>query len=196
MRDRTGSHDHALSHCARREKAGRLTFRIWIPLLCHMPDPYLLIAWHSRTGASEALAQAAARGAGSTGRLIRADQVRPDDLLQASAYLFACPENLATMSGLMKEMFDRCYYPVLGKIEGRAYATIIAAGSDGEGAQRQIDRIATGWRLRRVAEHVIVNLDAQTSAEILAPKSPSKESLDAAEQLGSALAEGINIGIY
>ena len=33
--------------------------------------------------------------------------------------------------------------------QGRAYATVISAGSDGTGAQRQIDRIATGWRLRR-----------------------------------------------
>ena len=48
----------------------------------------------------------------------------------------------------MKEMFDRCYYPCLGKLEGRPYATIICAGSDGENAQRQLDRIATGWRLR------------------------------------------------
>ena len=49
----------------------------------------------------------------------------------------------------MKEMFDRCYYPLLGRIEGRPYATLIAAGSDGRGAQAQIDRIVTGWRLRR-----------------------------------------------
>ncbi|WP_346773744.1 NAD(P)H-dependent oxidoreductase [Altererythrobacter sp. BO-6] len=117
-------------------------------------------------------------------------------MLDASAYLFVCPENLASMSGLMKEMFDRCYYPVLGRIEGHAYGTIIAAGSDGKGAQRQIDRIAKGWRLRRVVEPIIVNLGAQTPEEILAPKTPSKTSLDLAEQVGAALAEGIRMGIY
>lgn len=161
-----------------------------------MGNAQLLIAWHSRTGASEALAQAAARGAGTTGLLLRADRVSPEHLLDSSAYLFVCPENLGGMSGLMKEMFDRCYYPVLGRIEGHAYGTIIAAGSDGEGAQRQIDRIATGWRLRRVVEPIIVNLGAQTPEEILAPKTPSKASLDLAEQIGAALAEGIRIGIY
>lgn len=174
----------------------QLTFYILPPLLRDMSDPHLLIAWHSRTGASEALARAAANGAGATGKLMRAEDVVSDDMLQASAYLFACPENLATMSGMMKEMFDRCYYPVLGKIEGRAYATIIAAGSDGEGAQRQIDRIATGWRLRRVADPMIVNLDAQTPEAILAPKLPPQDALDTAEQIGAALAEGINLGIY
>ena len=45
----------------------------------------------------------------------------------ADGYLFAAPENLAALSGQMKEFFDRCYYPVLGKIEGRPYGTLIAA---------------------------------------------------------------------
>ena len=105
----------------------------------------LLIIWHSRTGTSEQLAAAACEGAGEGAQLLRACDTAPDDLLAAGGYLFCCPENLASMSGEMKEMFDRCYYPVLGRIEGRPYATVIAAGSDGEGAQRQLDRIATGW---------------------------------------------------
>jgi hypothetical protein len=156
----------------------------------------LLIAWHSRTGASETLAAAAAEGAGSSARLLRCDRVEPADLLGAAGYLFVCPENLATMSGLMKEMFDRCYYPVLGRIEGRPYATLIAAGSDGEGAQRQIDRIAKGWRLRRVAGPVIVNTHAQTPERILARKALGAEHLVAARELGAALAAGIELGMF
>ncbi|MGQ7828966.1 flavodoxin family protein [Altererythrobacter sp. Z27] len=161
-----------------------------------MAEGRLLIAWHSRTGASEALAEAAAQGAGDAARLMRADEVQPEDIIGARAYLFLCPENLASISGSMKEMFDRCYYPVLGRIEGRAYATIIAAGSDGEGAQRQIDRIATGWRLRRVADPIIVNLHAQTPEEIMAPKHIESAQLALASELGAALAQGIELGIY
>ena len=159
-------------------------------------DPPLLIAWHSRTGASEALARAAFAGAEGRARLLRCDAVEPDDLLTASGYIFACPENLATMSGLMKEMFDRCYYPVLGRIEGRAYATLIAAGSDGEGAQRQIDRIAKGWRLRRVADPVIVNLAAQTPEAILAKKQVPEAALASCREIGAAIAEGIALGMF
>ena len=156
----------------------------------------LLIAWHSRTGAAQAMAAAAAEGADDAARLLPAEQVTPDDLLAASAYLFVCPENLASMSGAMKELFDRCYYPVLGRIEGRAYATAIAAGSDGEGAQRQLDRIATGWRLRRVAEPLIVNLGAQTPKQILAPKQLNAGQLDQCRALGGALGEGVRLGIF
>lgn len=158
--------------------------------------PHLLIAWHSRTGASRAMAEAAAQGAGEGSRLLRACEVEPADLLAAGGYLFVCPENLASLSGEMKELFDRCYYPVLGKIEGRAYATLIAAGSDGEGAQRQIDRIVTGWRLRRVAEPEIVCFHAQTPEAIMADKTVSPERLARCHEMGAALAEGLAQGLF
>ena len=142
------------------------------------------------------MARAAAEGAGGRVRLLRCDTVEPGDLLAAQGYLFACPENLASMSGAMKEMFDRCYYPVLGRIEGRASATLIAAGSDGEGALRQIDRIATGWRLRRVSPPLIVNLGAQTPEEILAHKTVPEDDLARCRDLGAALAEGLTLGMF
>lgn len=158
----------------------------------------LLIVWHSRTGATRAMAEAACEGADGEGevRLIAAEAAQPDDLLAAGGYLFACPENLATMSGAMKEFFDRCYYPVLGRIEGRAYATLIAAGSDGTGAQRQLDRIATGWRLRRVAEPLIVATAAQTAKAILAPKIIPTAQLARCRALGQALGAGLAMGAF
>jgi len=157
--------------------------------------PHLLIAWHSRTGGSEALARAAEEGAAGA-KLLAADDVTPEVLKAAGGYLFVGPENLAALSGAMKEMFDRCYYPCLGKLEGRPYATIICAGSDGENAQRQLDRIATGWRLKRVADPMIVGTAAQTPEAILAPKTIPADRLAAARDLGAALAEGLAAGIF
>ena len=158
----------------------------------------LLIVWHSRTGAARAMAEAAFAGAQAEGevRMLRAEEAGPEDLLAAGGYLFVCPENLASMSGAMKEFFDRNYYPVLGRIEGRAYATAIAAGSDGTGAERQIDRIATGWRLRRVAESVIVNTAAQTPEAILAEKTVPDAELVRCRELGAALAAGLALGAF
>lgn len=156
----------------------------------------LAIVWHSRTGAALAMAEAALAGAGQTARLFAADAACPDAMLQAAGYLFVCPENLGTMSGAMKEFFDRCYYPLLGRIAGRPYATVIAAGSDGRGAQAQIDRIVTGWRLRRVAPGLIVNLGAQSPEAILAQKTIAPEHLAQCRELGAALGEGLNLGIF
>jgi len=134
----------------------------------------LLIVWHSMTGGSRQMAEAAAHGArseaGATVRLMAAAQAGPGDLLTADGYLFATPENLASMAGMMKDFFDRCYYPVLERIEGRPYASMVCAGSDGGGAARQIERICTGWRLKAVAPALIVNTHAQTPEAILAPK--------------------------
>src|ERR1043166_8176472 len=75
----------------------------------------LAIIWHSRTGAAQAMAAAAFAGATGVApaMLLRADEASPEVLLQAGGYLFACPENLASISGAMKEFFDRCYYPLL-----------------------------------------------------------------------------------
>lgn len=156
----------------------------------------LLIVWHSRTGASEAMARAAGKGAGEGARLLACVEVEAEDFLAAGGYLFCGPENLAALSGAMKEMFDRLYYPLLGRIEGRAYATIIAAGSDGSGAQRQLDRIATGWRLRRVAEPMTVDFAAQTPEAILAPKTVAAEDLRTCAELGAALSEGLAQGVF
>ncbi|MET0179747.1 MAG: NAD(P)H-dependent oxidoreductase [Novosphingobium sp.] len=158
----------------------------------------LLIVWHSRTGAARAMARAAwtgARGAGET-RRISARTADPAAMLAATGYLFCCPENLGGLTGTMKEFFDRCYYPLLGQIEGRPYATLIAAGSDGTGAQRQLDRIVTGWRLRRVAEPAIVSLAAQTPEAILAAKTVPEAALRECFALGAALSEGLAHGIF
>lgn len=160
--------------------------------------PTLLIVFHSRTGAARQMAEAAAAGAApeATTRLLPAEAAGPADLLAAEGYLFAAPENLAALSGAMKEFFDRCYYPVLGRLNGRPYALLVAAGSDGTGAVRQATRIATGWRLRPVADPLIIHTHAQTEAAILAPKILPAAELDRCRDLGAALGAGLAMGIF
>ena len=94
----------------------------------------LLIVHHSLTGGTRAMAQAAARGAAEEPevavRLLHAADAGPDDVLAADGYLFGTPENLAAVSGMLKDFFDRCYYPALGRIEGRPYATLAGVTHD------------------------------------------------------------------
>jgi NAD(P)H-dependent FMN reductase len=134
----------------------------------------LLIVWHSMTGGAEQMARAAAAAASEESdievRLQHAPRTTGDDVLAADGYAFVTPENLASMAGLMKDFFDRIYYAALDRINGRPYAILICAGSDGTGAVRQIQRICTGLRLREVTEPIIVNTNAQTPAAIPAPR--------------------------
>ena len=161
----------------------------------------LLIVYHSLTGGTEQLVTAAAGGARREApdvdlRVLTAPQAGPEDVLAADAYLFATPENLAAIAGLMKDFFDRCYYPVLGRIEGRPYATLICAGSDGSNAARQVERICTGWRLKAAAPALIVCTHAQTPEDILAPKQIPADELKRADELGAALAAGVAMGVF
>ena len=146
------------------------------------------------------MAQAAARGAASevgvAVRLLHADEASPDDVLASDGYLFVTPEMLAALSGRMKFFFDRSYYAVLDRIQGRSYAILVCAGSDGQNAVRQIERIAAGWRLRAAAEPIIVCTQAQTPEAIAAPKTIPSELLSRCEDLGAAKAAGLALGIF
>jgi hypothetical protein len=160
----------------------------------------LLIVYHSTTGGTRQMAQAAARAATAGGevgvRLLEAPAAGPADVLAADAYVFAAPENLASMAGLMKDFFDRSYYAVLDRINGRAYAILVCAGSDGQGAARQLERIATGWRLKVACAPTIVCTHAQTPASIAAPKSIAAADIARCGEVGALLAAGLAAGIY
>ncbi len=160
----------------------------------------LLIVYHSMTGGTLQMAQAAADGAATEPllqvRLLRAPDAAADDLLGADGYIFATPENLAAISGLMKDFFDRSYYAVLDRLNGRPYASLICAGSDGQNAARQIERIATGWRLKPVAPSLIVCTHAQSPEQILRPKTIDAGGLRACRDIGAAMAAGLALGVF
>jgi len=160
----------------------------------------LLIVYHTMTGGTLQMTSAAATGAASHAsvgvRLLHAKEAGPEEVLAADGYIFATPENLAAISGQMKDFFDRTYYSVLDRINGRPYATFVCAGSDGWNAARQIERIATGWRLKQIAPPLIVCTHAQTAEEILRPKQIEGQDLRQCEELGAALAAGLAIGIF
>ncbi|AMO72728.1 flavodoxin family protein [Sphingorhabdus sp. M41] len=160
----------------------------------------LLIVYYSYTGGTAQMVEAAAQaGQGEDGielLVIRAEDCQPEDMLSADGYIFATPENLAAIAGVMKAFFDRCYYPLLGRIEGRPYAVMICAGSDGKNAKKQVERIATGWRLRKVIDSLIICTHAQTEQEIMAPKTISETDRQRCAEMGATLSAGLAMGVF
>ena len=160
----------------------------------------LLIVYHSHTGGTLQMVEALRDGAQSASdvqvQLQHASKAGPADVLHADGYVFATPENLAAISGLMKDFFDRSYYGALEQINGRPYAALVCAGSDGSNAARQMARIATGWRLKAVAEPLIVCTHAQTPEAIAAPKQIALDDLAQCHALGAAMASGLAMGIF
>lgn len=161
----------------------------------------LTVIWHSHTGGTEAMVDALLAGAaGAAPRLPRrrlhaADAVSAD-ALDAGLLVFATPENLAAISGRLKDWFDRCYYDLLEQVNGKPYALMVCAGSDGHNAIRQVERIATGLRLRRVAEPLLVNVGAQSPEAIRARKVLPEAELARCRELGATLAAGMEMGIW
>lgn len=158
----------------------------------------LLIVYHSKTGGSKQMAEAAYSAACKEVPTIlkTAKKAEPEDLLDADGYIFCAPENLAAIADMMKDFFDRCYYPVLGPIEGHPYAQMVCAGSDGENAARQTARITKGWRLKEAQSPLIICTHAQTPEEILAEKSIPEDQLALCRDLGTAMGAGLSMGVF
>jgi len=86
----------------------------------------LLIVYHSMTGGTLQMAHAAATGARSEPdvrvSMLRAAEAQAEDVLAADAYIFATPENLAGISGMMKDFFDRTYYAAFERINAGRFS--------------------------------------------------------------------------
>jgi multimeric flavodoxin WrbA len=166
---------------------------------------HLLIVYHSQSGNTARLAQAAAEGAADEHeavktRLVLAADAGLQDLLWADAVLFGTPENFGFMSGALKDFFDRTYYPARGRIRKLPYAVFVSAGNDGTGAVRQIERIARGYPLRKVAEAVIATSGVTEEMRLAAPNRFQVIVTDAqlarARELGQTLAAGLACAIF
>ena len=155
-----------------------------------MSTRHLLIVYHTQSGNTGRLAEAAWRGAtdkevtGVEVRLVKAAEAGPEDLLWADALLLGTPENFGYMSGAMKDFLDRTFYAVEGRIAPLPCGIFISAGNDGSGALRALRRIIGGYPLSEVQEPVIAQ------GKVL------PEHLEACRDLGMALAAGLEAGIY
>ena len=124
----------------------------------------LLIVYHTQTGNTERLAKAA-YGAAAEIAASEPGQARVDlkraaesgihDVLNTDGLLIATPENFGYMSGMIKDFFDRTFYPAEPYQLSLPYGVIVSAGNDGTGAIREIDRIMRGYPMRKVMEPIV-----------------------------------------
>lgn len=108
----------------------------------------------------------------------------PDVMLDAGVVLFATPEKFGYMAGALKHFFDRSFYALEGKVPGLGYALLVSAGNDGRGAVESVQRIVRGLALKPLAEPLRV------------VGTPTAADLDAARELGAAIAAGLVLGIF
>ncbi len=148
----------------------------------------ILIVYHSQTGHTARMAEAVAEGAaaieGVTVIMKRAAEATAEDLLWADGVAIGSPENFGYLSGMIKDFFDRTFYAVEGRVFRKPYVVFISAGNDGTGALRAVERIALGYKFKKVYEPVIVQGDVKP------------EDLEKCRELGGVLSGGCQMGIY
>jgi len=156
---------------------------------------HMLIIYHSQTGNTRQLADAAQRGALNEQeievRLKTASNSDLEDLLWCDGLIVASPENFGYMAGAIKDFFDRTYYPAQEYAQATQsyelnlpYLLLVSAGNDGTGAGREMDRILCGYPMKKVAEPLIARHEVTSN------------DLQLASDLGESLASGLVLGIF
>jgi multimeric flavodoxin WrbA len=102
------------------------------------------------------------------------------DVLESDAIVIGGPVNLGMMAGAVKHFFDQVYYPCLDDTVGRPYGVYLHGNDDAAGALRDVGKIVTGLRWKRVTDDVVavgpitgehrellVNLGATVAASVI-----------------------------
>ena len=106
-----------------------------------------------------------------------------EDIKTAQAIIIGTTENLGYMAGLIKDVFDRCYYECLDHTQGLPFTFYVRAGNDGTGTRRAIESISTGLRWRLVQEPLICR------------GAFSEDFITQCDDLGMAMAASLDAGI-
>ena len=121
----------------------------------------LLIIAHAPSENTQRMVQAVIKGANHPDitnvsvKYIAPLETQADDILSAQAIIIGTTENLGYMAGLIKDVFDRCYYNCLDHTQGRPFTFYIRAGHDGTGTRKALETITTGLRWRLVQEPLL-----------------------------------------
>ena len=103
------------------------------------------------------------------------------DVLAADGYLLGSPVNLGYLSGALKHFFDQIYYPCLEATRRRPFGVYLHANNDATGALRALDTIVTGLQWKAAQAPLVVTGE------------PGPADLDAARELGGAVAAGLTL---
>jgi len=150
----------------------------------------ILIIYHTQSGNTLKMAEAAASGAasieGAKVVLKKAVDAGIEDLVTCDGIIIGSPEYFGYMAGMIKDFFDRTYEASKGKpgIFKKPYALFISAGNDGQNACNQIERICLGYSFRKVYEPLILR------------GIPEEEGLEKCREMGQTLAAGCDLCVY
>jgi len=140
----------------------------------------VLILYYSRTGRTEALANAIAEGVESvkevSAKVKRVDYATVHDFVNCDAVAFGSPNYFSYMAGLLKDFFDKAL-TVRERVSGKPSLAFTSGGGSSDSALLSLERMISSFRLEKVADG------------IASQGEPSEEDLETCKRLGEALAK-------
>ncbi|MFV0478542.1 MAG: flavodoxin [Parahaliea sp.] len=155
----------------------------------------MLIVYHSQSGACAELARALWRGAGDcidgageeatlSVQVLRAWDCDIAQLSHIQGLILVAAENAGYISGGMKNLIDRIFYPAIDRALVLPYALVISAGNDGRNACRQVQKILSGIPFREAQPPLICR------GEI------TGDHRQRCRELGQGFATGVTMGLF
>ena len=150
----------------------------------------LLLVCHCPSSNTLAMRDALVRGAsdpdidGVDVRCLAPADTQPEDVLWADALILGTTENFGYMAGLVKDFFERIYYPCLEQKQGLPFVMYIRAGMDGTGTRLSIEKIVTGLKWKTIQPPLLCRGDYQP------------EFIDQCHELGMTVAAGLEAGVF
>ncbi len=152
--------------------------------------PHLLIVCNTPSANTSRLAKAVQKGANNPQvtdvnvRLLDPLKANAEDVQWADGIIIGSTESFGAMSGLIKDFFERIYYPCLESKQGLPVLIYVKAELDGTGTKVGIEKIISGLRWKPIQDTTVLH-------------GPFQEAfVDECEQMGLLMAAGLEAGIY
>lgn len=119
----------------------------------------ILIVYHTLSGNTKKAAECVAEGAREVSGVqvdVRlAADAGVEDLLSCDGIALGTPDYFSYMAGMVKDFFDRTYYPTREQVEGMPCVTFISHGGGGR-AKDSVERICSSFGFRMLLAPVMV----------------------------------------
>jgi len=140
----------------------------------------VLVLYYSRTGNTEALANAIADGSrqveGVLVTIKRIDYATVQDFISCDAVAFGSPNYFGYMAGIMKDFFDKAW-SVRINVAGKVAAAFTSGGGNSNSALVSLENVIGYFKLEKVAEGIV------------SVRKPNEQDLKKCKDLGRKLAE-------
>lgn len=148
------------------------------------PKVKVLVVYYSRTGNTQAMADAVAEGARASGADVevkRVDYATIYDLVQADAAAFGTPGYWGTMAGMLKWLFEKLYTSGRKEVEGKPAAAFVSANyiESAKETLEDVERRIEYFKMKKVKDGVVCK------------HYPDEKAKEACRELGKALVEAV-----